>query len=294
MCRPYRILSLGLKLSPLNPRHSGTLNCFCAFVSTIVFNHPRNLTRRGQGSSNTEGHPRIPQGRYYAIRHWQTSKRLTRFLAIGPNAIEIDMKGAHYSLLRLLTCHSPTHPPLPTLLEAREIFSIHLARAPKAQTVQTKHLLQRAVGMDNNAFLRHVYEGSIAAYAIPPALASFLAHLAQAKATLQAMIQQGMPFYQPDARVNNRNWATFALEAAESFVMRRAMLPHCAGTVLWVHDGVYVKNQNSVSPFLEGATEALVQLIQGQHFSPQVASNQEYTGLHEVFAVTTTKCEFQD
>ena len=46
------ILSLGLKLSPLNPRHSGTLNCFCAFVSTIVLNHPRNLTRRGQGSSN--------------------------------------------------------------------------------------------------------------------------------------------------------------------------------------------------------------------------------------------------
>ena len=143
----------------------------------------------------------------------------------------------------------------------------------------------------------HVYEDSIAAYAIPPALASFLAHLAQAKATLQAMIQQGMPFYQPDARVNNRNWATFALEAAESFVMRRglaAMLPHCAGTVLWVHDGVYVKNRNSVSPFLEGATEALVQLIQvGQHFSPQVAPNQEYTGLHEVFAATTTKCEFQ-
>ena len=59
------------------------------------------------------------------------------------------MKGAHYSLLRLLTCHSPAHPPLPTLPEAREIFSIHLARAPKAQTVQTKHLLQRPAEMDS-------------------------------------------------------------------------------------------------------------------------------------------------
>ena len=237
-----------------------------------------------------------PQGRYYAIRHWQTSKRPTRFLAIGPNAIEIDMKGAHYTLLRLLTCHSPTHPPLPTLLEARELFSSHLARAPKAQTVQTKHLLQRAVGMDSNAFLRHVYEGSIAAYAIPPALASFLAHLVQAKATLQVMIQQGIPFYQPDARVNNRNWATFALEAAESFVMRKglaAMLPYCAGTVLWVHDGVYVKNRNAVSPFIEGATEALVQLIQvGQHCHPQVTPNQEFANLQDVFAITTTKSEF--
>ena len=132
-------------------------------------------------------------------------------------------------LLRLLTCHSPTHPPLPTLLKARELFSSHLARAPKAQTVQTKHLLQRAVGMDSNAFLRHVYEGSIAAYAIPPALASFLTHLVQVKATLQVMIQQGIPFYQPDARVNNRNWATFALEAAESFVMRKGSL-QCSRT----------------------------------------------------------------
>ena len=150
--------------------------------------------------------------------------------------------------------------------------------------------------MDSNAFLRHVYEGSIAAYAIPPALASFLAHLVQAKATLQVMIQQGIPFYQPDARVNNRNWATFALEAAESFVMRKglaAMLPYCAGTVLWVHDGVYVKNKNAVSPFIEGATGALVQLIQvGQRCHPQVTPNQEFANLQDVFAITTTKSEF--
>ena len=136
--------------------------------------------------------------------------------------------------------------------------------------------------MDSNAFLRHVYEGSIAAYAISLALASFLAHLVQAKATLQ----QGIPFYQPDARVNNRNWATFALEAAESFVMRKglaAMFPYCAGTVLWVHDGVYVKNRNAVSLFIEGATEALVQLIQmGQHCHPQVTPDQEFASLQDV------------
>ena len=207
------------------------------------------------------------------------------------------MKGAHYSLLRLLTCHTSAHPPLPTLSEAREIFSTHLAQAPKAQTVQTKHLLQRAVGMETNAFLRHTYEGSIAAYAIPPALARFLEHLTQARSTLQAMIRQGVPFYQPDTRVNNRNWATFALEAAESFVMRTglaAMLPYCAGAVLWVHDGVYIKSNDAVTPFLEGATKALVQLIQiGQHFFPQVTPNQKYEGLKEVFAITSTEFEFK-
>ena len=165
----------------------------------------------------------LPQGRYYAIRHWQTSKRVTRFLAIGPHAVEIDMKGAHYSLLRLLTCHANRRPPLPTLQEAREVFSSTLATAPKAQTVQTKHLLQRAVGVETNSFLRHAYEGSIAAYAITPRLARLLAHLEQARSTLQTLIRQGLPFYQPDSRVNERNWATFALEAAESYVMRKGL-----------------------------------------------------------------------
>ena len=126
----------------------------------------------------------------------------------SPGQVKVAHTGEHLTISR---CRSTKQVP------AREFRQ----GAPKAQTVQTKHLLQTAVGMDSNAFLRHVYEGSIAAYAILPALASFLAHLAQAKATLQAMIQQGMPFYQPDARINNRNWATFALEAAESFVMRR-------------------------------------------------------------------------
>ena len=59
--------------------------------------------------------------------------------------------------------------------------------------------------------------------------------------------------------------------------------------MLWVHDGVYVKNRNAVSPFIEGATEALVQLIQGQHCHPQVTPNQEFANLQDVFAITTTK-----
>ena len=58
--------------------------------------------------------------------------------------------------------------------------------------------------------------------------------------------------------------------------------------VLWVHNGVYIKSKDAVTPFLEEATEALVQLIQiEQHFFPQVTPNQEYKGLNEVFAVTT-------
>ena len=87
---------------------------------------------------------KLPQGRHYALRHWQTSNKQVRYLALGPNAFDVDMKG----------CASTRLQPLPSLHEAREIFRTTLAHAPKAQTVLTKHLLQRAVGMDRESFLR--------------------------------------------------------------------------------------------------------------------------------------------
>ena len=58
--------------------------------------------------------------------------------------------------------------------------------------------------------------------------------------------------------------------------------------------GCTSQSKDAVTPFLEGAIEALVQLIQiGQHFFPQVTPNQEYEGLKEVFAVTSTEFEFK-
>ena len=82
------------------------------------------------------------------------------------------------------------------------------------------------------------------------------------------LIRHGLSFYKPDERVTSRNWVTFILEAAESKVMRQgiaAMIPHCSGSRLWVHDGIYVRREEAIPYFLEGARIAIADLLDASH-----------------------------
>ena len=178
--------------------------------------------------------------------------------------MELDLAGAHYTLLRCVAARLGG-PILPPLTEAQHTLSLGQFSAPYASDVAPgKRLLVRAINCSLEAMRRHLRNTGL--FFQHDAHNALLADLDAAKACVLRHAERYLGgLFQPDHRVTHRNKVYFLLEAAESLLARTTIKAIGTGVrqgVGWLHDGIYLPGMAHVPAAQAGACDGLLRLLQ--------------------------------